>query len=145
MSGFITNTGENFLLDLICQAVVAPDTLYVALIVNEEPTKFTTGEELDEPDVGEYARIPYANFSGNWSERSGEMSNLLPIESVQLSGNEVWPTIRHWGLLDAPFGGNLLWAGTFDNPITLEEGDTVLFEPGSITLRTASYMSRVSL
>lgn len=145
MSGFITNTGENFLLELICQGVRPPETLWVALIAANEPTKFTTGDELDEPTVPEYARIPYTNSSGNWSERSGEMSNLLPISSEEVTGNDVWPTISHWGLLDSSIGGNLLWAGSFDNPIVLNAGDRVTFPPGSITLRMSSYTSRVSL
>jgi hypothetical protein len=145
VSGFITNTGENFLLNLICRDSTAPDMFWLALITRNEPTKFTTGAEIDEPDVNEYARIPYQNVSGNWSARSGEMSNILPARSVVVSGNEVWPTIRHWGILDAQFGGNLLWAGSFDNPINLNEGDWVEFAPGAITLRTASYLSRTSL
>lgn len=145
MSGFITNTGENYLLDLLCRAQRAPETLYIALIASKEPTKFTTGNELDEPDVDEYARIAYPNSSGNWSERSGEMTNLVEVSSVVVSGNETWPTIRYWGILDAATGGNLLWAGGFNGSITMEEGDQIVFEAGDLTLRTASYLSRVSL
>jgi len=144
MSGFITTTGENFLLELICRGVQPPETLWLALIANNEPTKFSTGAEIDEPDVTEYARIPYLNQSGNWSERAGQMSNTITVETPPISGNVVWPTIRHWGLLDAEFGGNLLWAGTLDAPITPREGDVIEMPPGTIIIRTASYMSRVS-
>lgn len=145
MSGFITNTGENFLLDLICRAVRPPETLWIALIANKEPTKFTVGLELDEPQVSEYERIPYPNSSGNWSARSGEMSNLLAVESAVLSGNEEWPTIRHWGVLNSEQGGDLLWAGSFISPLRLTEGDQVTLPAGSLTLRTAAYSSRVSV
>lgn len=145
MSGFITNTGENFLLDLVCRAQRAPESYWIALIASQQPTKFTSGTEVDEPDVAEYSRIEYKNYSGAWTERSGEMSNALEVSSVVVSGNEVWPTLRHWGIMDASSGGNLLWAGSFANPIVLHTGDQIVFAPGDITLRTAAYMSRVSL
>ena len=143
MSGFLTGTGENFLLDLICRAVTAPQSYYLALIVNESPTHFLNGSELDEPTNAQYARAEYANSPGNWSERSGEMSNTNTIEFPVVT--EVWPTVRHWGLLDAPESGNLLWAGSFENPIELEEGDRLILPAGAITIRTTNYITRVSL
>lgn len=143
MSGFITGSGENFLLDLICRAVTAPQNFYLALMVNEPPSHFLSGSELDEPLVEEYARAEYQNSPGNWSERTGEMFNTTQISFAV--AKTAWPTIRHWGLLDAPESGTLLWAGTFDNPVELEVGDQLTFPVGFITLRTTSYITRVSL
>lgn len=144
MSGFLTSTGENFLLDLISRATQAPAVLYVALIANEPPTHFLSGGELDEPVITQYARAAYANESGNWTERTGEMSNTIQV-SWPVVETEPWPTINHWGLLDAPESGRLLWAGTFDSPIELDVGDQLVLPPGFITLRTTNYITRVSL
>lgn len=143
MSGFITGAGENFLLDLICRAATPPQNYYLALMVNEPPSHFLSGAELDEPVLNGYARAEYQNSPGNWSARTGEMYNTAPIAfSV---ATEPWPTIRHWGLLDAPESGTLLWAGSFDNPVELDVGDQLTFPVGFITLRTTSYITRVSL
>jgi len=143
VSGFLTGTGENFLLDLLCRAVVAPQSYWLALIANETPTHFLNGSELDEPTNSQYARAEYHNSPGNWTERSGEMSNTNVIEFPVIT--EDWPTIRHWGLLDSPESGNLLWAGSFENPIDLEIGDRLILPAGAITIRTTNYITRVSL
>lgn len=144
MSGFITSTGENFLLDLICGGAKPPPTLWLALICENEPTKFSTGDDIDEPTVSEYVRLPYVNQPGNWSEREGEMSNVIEIATTPLTGNDVWPVIRHWGLLDDEFSGNLLWAGSLEAPMAPVADDVISFPPGTIVIRTASYLSRVS-
>ena len=145
MSGFLTGTGRNYLLDLLCRAVQAPQYYYFALIVNETPTHFLNGSELDEPTIAQYERVAYPNSPGNWSDRTEEMYNTSEIVFPVVEDIEPWPTIRHWGLLDAPESGNLLWAGSFENPIELETGDQLVLPVGSIVLRTTNYITRVSL
>lgn len=140
----MTSTGENFLLDLLCRATVAPQVYYVALITSEPPTHFLGGDELDEPTVAQYARAAYANDPGTWSDRTGEMSNTEDIE-FPVVVDEVWPTINHWGLLDAEASGTLLFAGSFDAPIDLAIGDQLVIPAGFLTLRTTNYVSRISL
>lgn len=145
MSGFITQSGSNFLLDLLCRAIQAPQEYYVALIANTPPTAFSDGITLDEPTIDSYQRIAYANAPGNWSERTEEMSNTYDIAFPVVGADEVWPSIAYWGILDQDQGGQLLWAGSFADVIELEPGDQIVLPAGSITLRTVNYVTRVSM
>lgn len=140
----MTSTGENFLLDLLRRATVAPQVFYVALITSEPPTHFLGGDELDEPAVAQYARASYPNDPGTWGEPTGEMSNTQDIE-FPVVATEPWPTINHWGVLDAEASGTLLFAGSFDSPIDLAVGDQLVIPAGFLTIRTTNYVSRVSL
>jgi len=94
--------------------------------------------------VAQYARAPYNNEPGTWSDRTGEMSNTLDIE-FPIVVDEDWPTINHWGLLDSDASGTLLFAGSFDSPLDLMIGDQLVVPAGFLTLRTTNYISRVSL
>lgn len=143
MSGFITNSGENYLLDLVTGAMNAHPVYYIALITNEPPTQFISGFDLDEPQVADYTRASVLNIPGNWTPPSGEIANLDVIEfSI---AEEDWGIIRHYAICDSQEGGEVLWAGDFEIPVTIEEGDQLIIHPGALVIRATTYRSRVEM
>lgn len=143
MSGFITNAGENYLLDLVCGRQAFLPAYYVALVINERPSQFIQGWELDEPVNEDYARARYDNIPLGWTDSAGEVSNTLVLSFPQASSN--WGTIRHWAICTAAEGGEVLWAGSLETPLEVHPEDRVTFQPGALTIRATSYATRVSL
>lgn len=142
-SGFITNAGENYLLDLVCGRQAALPAYYVALIINERPSQFIRGTELDEPRVTDYTRARYDNIPLGWTESSGEVSNTLALTFPM--AESYWGTIRHWAICTEIEGGEVLWAGSVETPFEVHSEDRVSFQPGALTIRATSYSTRVSL
>lgn len=142
-SGFITNAGENYLLDLVCGRQAFLPAYYVALIVNERPSQFIVGWELDEPLYEDYARARYDNIPLGWTTATGEVSNTLAL-SFPVAQNS-WGTIRHWAICTSEESGDVLWAGSLETPIEVYATDQVTFPPGALTIRATSYSTRVSL
>lgn len=141
--GFITNAGENYLLELVCSRTPALPAYYVALVANSQPSQFIAGHELDEPNAGDYARARYVNQPLGWTTATGEVSNTLQVAFPIAQSR--WGTLRHWAVCTEEQGGSVLWAGTLETPLEIHEEDQVVLPPGSLTIRAASYSSRVSL
>jgi hypothetical protein len=143
MAGFLTNAGQNYLLDLITQSSGAYPTYFIALGRNRPPSRHMNGDEFDEPPGADYARTAYANYSGNWTPREGQVSNVLqvlfPVATTE------WGTIRHWAITTELQAGKLLWAGSFQTPITVKVADQVKIQPYGLTLKPTVYMTGVQI
>lgn len=112
MSGFITQDGANYFLDLFSASETAVPTYYVALISGSAPGMSIRGDELDEPAAADYARGTLTNVSGNWNTFSGVLSNTVEIDFPLPSTD--WGTISAWAVCDDPIGGRVLFAGIMD-------------------------------
>ncbi len=89
----------------------SPTNVYLALYTSD-PTVADTGVEVT---GGSYARQQLS-----FGAESGGV--------IASSGNETFTdmpacTVTHWGLRDASSGGNLLYFGQFDIPLTFLAGD----------------------
>jgi len=138
MTGFITQYGENFLLDLVCRRVVSPEHLYLALLT-QDATKYSSGYTISEPTVAEYRRIKLGNAPGNWVNSGGQMFNADDIE-VPFNFLEQWPIIVGWALCDNAEGGNMLWGGGM-LPWKPSPEATASLPKGGLIIRTATYSS----
>lgn len=143
MSSFITSAGENYLLSLLTAANGPYASYFVALGKEKPPTRHMTGLEMDEPTTADYSRASFINAAGNWSERDGQVTNTLDIV-FPICVSE-WGVIKHWALMNASTGGDLLFAGSFPTPITIAAGDQCILPAGSVTLKSTGYISRVVL
>jgi len=143
MAGFLTSSGQNYLLGLITQANGAYPTYFIALGRNSPPSRHMNGNEFDEPATNDYVRASYANNSGNWTPREGQTSNTLQIVFPPATAS--WGTIRHWAICNEERGGQLLWAGSFLTPITVNVADQVRLSAYSITLKTSGYVTGVQI
>jgi hypothetical protein len=143
MSGFITASGENYLLSLVTTPGTVRPTYFFALGMTKPPTRHMSGAEMDEPNVISYARASFVNASGNWTERVSAISNTIAV--VFPVATSPWGVIRFWGLCDAAVGGQLLWAGTLATPITVNTADQVVLAPGQVTLMATGYTTGVQL
>lgn len=141
MAGFLSTAGENYLLDLLTQSSGAYPIYYIALGRNKPPSRHMAGDEFDEPITPDYSRAAYANDSGNWSPRSGQTSNILPVTFPICT--VAWGTLKFWAICSEPEGGKLLWAGSLSTPITVGVADQVSLLPGTLTLKTSGYLTRV--
>ncbi len=117
MSAFPSTATLEDMLELIKN-----DTPYLALYVNN-PGPTNTGTEVT---GGSYARQSIT--FGAISAGSMTNTNTLTFSSMPTSA------ITHYGIFDAATSGNLLAYGQLAGLIPTEAGDTVIFDPGHITL-----------
>lgn len=136
---------ENKLVDLLfrAQALSAPSTLYIGLLT-AAPSDSGGGTEVS---GNSYARVAVTSSLANWagtqsagsttasSGTGGQTSNNASITFPTPSGN--WGTVSHFGIYDASSSGNLLFHGALAVAKTINQGDTVSFPAGSLTVTFA--------
>lgn len=116
-----------------------PSTLYVALCTGTAPTNDPS--TTTEPSGGSYARVAINNggASSVWGAASTDGSgvttktNVSNITFPQATAN--WGTITWFAILDASTGGNIIIWGTLTSPVTINSGDTAVFQSGGITIQ----------
>lgn len=111
-----------------------PEKLYIGLSTtqpNSDGTNFT------EPVGNGYARVEVTNDNTTWENATVDNPSIKR-NRIAILFNEAtgpWGTITHWGIFDAPEGGNLLdWAPVV-NPTSVGEGQQAQFRPGDLQTR----------
>lgn len=134
---------ENKLIDQIfrAQAFTFPSTLHVGLLT-AAPSDTGGGTEVS---GGAYARVAVTNSLANWagtqsagstvasSGTSGTTSNNGTITFATPTAG--WGTVTHFGIYDASTGGNLLFFGALTVSKTINNGDTVSFPAGTLSIQ----------
>lgn len=131
MTGFITSDGADYLMKLFAGIETVADAYYLALVTQPVGTT-ESGEELVEPDFGDYYRAPIDLGPENWYVAYGSMTNTVQIAIAQPT-TDAWTGIIGWAICDSDFGGRVLYAGdeeSFD--IAIDE--QLYLAPGSVTL-----------
>lgn len=131
MSSF-GNYLENELLDHVWgnAAYTAPATLYLALSTSD-PTD--DGSGITEPSGGSYARLGVANNPTNWPAAVGG-SKSNGVDNTFVTATASWGVISHMAIFDAASGGNMLAHAALTTSKTIDNGDTVIFEAGNLTI-----------
>ena len=123
-----SNYAENKTLDWSVGRPVATITAYVALFT-AAPSDTTSGTEVTGSG---YTRK--ATASGDWGvATSGAISNIANIDFPVATSDYPAP-VTHWGILDAPTGGNLIRWAALGTPKTIVSGDTPRFSVGALVL-----------
>lgn len=112
-----------------------PTALYVSLHT-ADPTDAATGAEVT---GGAYARVQRNPLDANWTAASatdGVTDNAADITFPAPTAN--WGTVTHFGIWDAPTGGNLLCYGALTTPRTINSGDPApVFSAGALDVTFA--------
>lgn len=133
---------ENKIVDLLVrgQTFTPPATVYLGLSTTA-CSDSATGTEVS---GGSYARASITSSLANWagtqsagsttasSGTGGQTSNNAAVNFATPSAG--WGTVSHWFLADASSGGNLLVCASLGISKTINQGDTVTFGIGSLTL-----------
>lgn len=141
MSDFL----ENKIIDQIFRGQSAPTTttLHVGLLTSA-PSDSGGGTEVS---GGSYARVAVTSSLANWSGTQsagsttassgtgGQTSNNTGITFPTPSAG--WGNVTHFGIYDAPTGGNLLFWGALTIPKTINQSDTVTFPAASLSITFA--------
>jgi hypothetical protein len=69
------------------------------------------------------------------SSPGGTTSNSAVVSWTAAGGN--YGSVTHVGIFDASTGGNLLWQGALSTSKTVNDGDTIQFSAGNLTLTLA--------
>ena len=139
----LSNYLENRLIDFLLrgQAFTPPATVHVGLLT-AAPSDAGGGTEVS---GGGYARVAVASSLANWagtqsagsttasSGTGGTTSNNGVIALPAPTGG--WGTVTHYGVYDAPTGGNLLFYAALGTSRTINAGDTVSFPAGQLTFQ----------
>jgi hypothetical protein len=132
MAGLV-DARENAVLDRLfgLAALTPPGTYYVGLMTSA-PNDDGTG--VVEPIGGSYGRVAVTNDLTQWpAAGGGQKSNANDIVFPTASAPG-WGTVTHFGLFDAPAGGNLWAFGPLDAPRTVLNGDDFRFLSGALTI-----------
>lgn len=102
----------------------SPASVYLALY-STNPTDADTGTELT---GNGYARqvITFAAAASG----AGTTSNTNTVTFTASGGN--WANATHFGIRDASTLGNLLYHSALDNARQINDGETLIFDPGSV-------------
>jgi hypothetical protein len=122
MSNFL----ENALINATLRATTytSPAAVYVSL---------HTADPGDDGSGAEVSGGSYAREAATFDAPSGGVTqNSAAIEFNQATGT--WGTITHFGLWDALTTGNLLYHSAFDVSKTIETGDILKIDTGSLTV-----------
>jgi len=141
----LTNYLENKLVDHLfrAQTLSAPATLYIGLLTSA-PSDTGGGTEIS---GNNYSRVAVTSSLANWagtqsagstvasSGTGGQTSNNAAITFATPSGT--WGTASHFAIYDAASSGNMLFYGSLAIAKTINQGDTVSFPAGSLTITFA--------
>lgn len=140
-AGALSDYLENKLIDHLFRATAytAPGTWYVALFTSS-CSDSAGGTEVS---GGSYARASLASGTG-WANTQdsgtgastgtgGTTKNVGAINFATPSAG--WGTVTHWGLYDASSSGNLLVCSALTVSKTINNGDTVSFAAGALTVQ----------
>ena len=111
-----------------------PSTLALGLFT-AAPSDSGGGTEVS---GNNYSRASLAPLDANWaapSSGNGQTSNSATITFATPSGN--WGTVTHFAIFDATSAGNMLFWGSLTISKTINQGDTVSFPAGSLTVTFA--------
>jgi hypothetical protein len=133
---------ENKLIDHVFRGTsyTAPGTIYVALFTSS-CSDSAGGTEVS---GGSYARPSITSNGTNWantqssgtgvsSGTGGTTSNSNAINFATPSAG--WGTVTYWGLYDASTSGNLLICAALTTSKTINNGDSVSFAGGALTVQ----------
>jgi len=122
----MSNYLENALLEATLRSTTftAVTTPYISL---------HTADPLDDASGTEVSGGSYARKSATFDAASGGVTqNSAAVEFDQATGN--WGTITHFGIWDAVTTGNMLYHSAFDASKTIETGDILKIDTGSLTV-----------
>lgn len=111
-----------------------PTTLAVGLFT-AAPSDSGGGTEVT---GNNYSRASLNPLDANWAAPSagnGQTSNSSTITFATPSGT--WGTVTHFAIFDATSAGNMLFWGALTISKTINQGDTVSFPAGSLTITFA--------
>lgn len=143
MSGYITLRGEDYLLGVLAGLQERLDSFYIALCPNAQPTRFNNGYEIIEVGAPGYTRARYYNETFTWEVIGGELRNVVPVEF--LPADTDWEPVNYWAICSDEYGGDVLWAGQFNEALTVVEGSQVIIPSGGLILRASNDTLRVNL
>ena len=141
MSGRVTNYGSQlFLKSFFGKSTTIPNTLWIALVTDEEPSVGSTGSDIVEPLTDDYVRSQYPNSKSNWTVTGTEtISNSNAIEFPIATSD--WGEARYFAVCDKKTGGNVIAYGDLLNGVEVFDSDQVIIAIGGIsfTLYNVAY------
>ncbi len=102
----------------------APSNVYFALFTTN-PTDAGTGNEV--------SGSGYARQAVTFDPASGGTAPSDVQITFTASGGS-WGTVNHWAVFDAVSSGNMLFYGPLTTPRTIGDGESIVFNQGTITI-----------
>lgn len=127
----LSDYAEKLVLDWLMTtgSATRPSAWYVALYT-AAPSDSGGGTEVS---TGGYSR---KSVTFNAASTPGGTTSNSNIVSWTAAGAN-YGTVTHVGIFDASTGGNLLWQGGLSSSKTVNDGDTIQFSAGNLTLTLA--------
>jgi hypothetical protein len=108
---------------------VRPGTIYLALYTADPRVDNTT-----ELSGNGYARSAIPNVAASWTA-DGAGGVVSAVEVSFPGATSAWAAFSFFGLLDAPTGGNLLYAGELAQALNVGSGEQLRIAAGDIIVK----------
>lgn len=143
-AGSLTNYAENAFVDHIFRGLAysatTPANYYIALYTGA-CSDSAAGTEVT---GGSYSRVSIARSTSAWtgthgtitgasSGTNGTVGNAAAVAFPAATAD--WGTVSHWGVSDAPTGGNLVICAPLTATRTITNGSTPSFAPGALNVQ----------
>jgi hypothetical protein len=109
-----------------------PVNVYVGLYTVMSSDRSVGGTEVSTVGTNYARRSITFDVPVYLGDGSAQVSNLVQVAFGTASS--VWGSIVGFGLYDAASGGNLLYFGLLTVAQSVNTGDTIVFDPGSLTV-----------
>lgn len=127
LSDYAENLLANFLANN--QTATRPTAWHVGLFT-VAPSDAGGGTEVSTTSTG-YSRQAFTFGAASGGQVANTNSGSFGPASAS------WGTVSHFGVFDAPTGGNLLWWGSLTTSRTIASGESATFAVGAFTLTLA--------
>jgi hypothetical protein len=127
----LSDHAEKLVLDwLMTTGTATRPTAWFVALYTAAPSDSGGGTEVS---AGGYSRKSVTFAAA--SSPGGTTSNSGVVTWTASGAN--YGTVTHVGIFDASSGGNLLWHGSLSASKTVNDGDTIQFAAGNLTLTLA--------
>lgn len=142
MAGRLTLWGAGELINsFFGKSAEAPPAFYLALILETPPSPYVSGSELDEPEVGSYARVEIPNEISTWTNNGQLQVVSTDIVITFITATADWGRIRYWALCSAPSGGYVYMCGNMEQPFRVNSGDQAQVPAGDLTVNLGPFFT----
>lgn len=142
MAGRISVYGAQAMLSsYFSKGAEPPPSFFLALILNNTPTPYVSGSELDEPIGMGYQRAEIVNDLSSWTNASQPfvVGNLADVSFIPATDD--WGQIRYWALCNAIAEGFVIATGAIENPLTVNTGDQVVIPEASLSFSLGPFFT----
>lgn len=143
MAGRLTQWGAGELLrSFFSRTATPPPSFWLGLVMENAPSPYVIGAELDEPEGLSYSRVEILNDIENWPSDNGLLhvvANGLAVSFV--TAQEDWGRIGYWAVCNAQEDGYVYLVGEMEEEQSVLTGDQVIINSDELVVELGPFFT----